>query len=70
MAVRTPILAIRPVVSDKALALQLCRRVPTKLESSETSKVFVKGGKKKNTVYVDRHMGRLRELLSHALMAV
>ena len=47
MAVRTPILAIRPVVSDKALALQLCRRVPTKLESSETSKVFVKGGKKR-----------------------
>ena len=54
------ILAARPVVSDKGpdpLALQ--KRIPTKMESSKTSKVLMKG--ETYTVYVDRHMGRLRE---------
>ena len=52
------ILATSPVVSDKGpgpLALQ--KRIPTKMESSETSKVLIKGGK--CMVYVDRHMGKL-----------
>ena len=54
------ILATRPVVSDKGpgpLALQ--KRISTKIESSETSKGLIKGGK--CMVYVDRHMGKLRE---------
>ena len=52
------ILATRPVVSDKGpgpLALQ--KRIPIKMESSETIKVLIKGGK--CMVYVDRHMGKL-----------
>ena len=45
---------------DKALALRLCRkRMPTKMESSETSKVFCRR-KKKSTIHVDTYMGRLR----------
>ena len=47
------ILASGLVVSDKALALWLCKkRIPTKMESSETSKVFI--GRKNSIVYVDR----------------
>ena len=52
--------ASRPVVSDKSpgpSALQ--KRIPTKMESSETSKVFIR--REKSTVHVDRHRGRLRE---------
>ena len=52
--------ASRPVVSDKSpgpSALQ--KRIPTKMESSETSKVFIKR-EKIRTVCVDRYMGRLR----------
>ena len=53
LATRSPILATGPVVSDQALTLWLCRRsIPTKMESSETSKVFIR--RKKSTVYVDR----------------
>jgi len=36
----------------------LQKRIPTKVESSETSKVFIK--RKKSTECVDRHPGRLR----------
>ena len=37
------ILAARPMVSNKVLALWLCiKRIPTKTESSETSKVFIR----------------------------
>ena len=58
------ILVTRSVVSDKgpgSSALQ--KRIPTKMESGKTSKVFIK--RKKNTVHVDRHIGRLRERVSH-----
>ena len=54
------ILAPRPVASDKdtgSLASQ--RRISTKMESSEASKVFT--GRKKSTECVDRRTGRLRE---------
>ena len=44
------------MVSDKALALQLCRkRIPTKMESSEASKVFIR--RKESKVHVERHTG-------------
>ena len=49
----------RPLVSDGGpgpSALQ--RRISTKVESSELSKEFIK--RKKRTVLVDRHTGRLR----------
>ena len=55
----TQTLATRPVVSDKGpgpSALQ--ERILTKTESRETSIVFIK--RKKSTVRVDRHTGRLR----------
>ena len=39
------------------MALQ--KRISTKLESSETSKVFIR--REKGPVHVDRHMGGLRE---------
>ena len=43
--------------------------IPAKTESSETSKVFIRG--KRGAVRVDRHMGRLRgRVLSRALVAV
>ena len=51
------LLATRPVDSDEGpgpLAWQ--NRIPTKVESSETSKVFIK---RKKVVCVDRHTGRL-----------
>ena len=35
------ILATRPVVSDQALTLVLRKRIPTKTESTEASKVFI-----------------------------
>ena len=42
--------ATRPAVSDKSLALRLCRkRIPTKTESSETSKVYIRRTKKYST---------------------
>ena len=41
----------------------LQKRIPTKMESGKTSKVFIK--RKKNTVHVDRPIGRLRERVSH-----
>ena len=47
------------MVSDKGpgpSAMQ--KRIPTKMESSEASTVFIK--EEKSTVCVDRHMGRLR----------
>ena len=47
LAVRTPILAIRPVVSDKALALQLCRKeYPHSWKIVKQVKYVLKGGKK------------------------
>ena len=43
--------------------------IPTKTESSETSKVFIRG--KRGAVRVDRHMDGLRgRVLSRALVAV
>ena len=54
------ILTTRPVMDDTdpgPSALQ--ERIPTKMESSETSKVFTR--RKKGTVCVDRHTGSLRE---------
>ena len=51
MVVRAPILATKPMVSDKALAVQLCRqRILTKTESRETRKVFI-GREEYSTVY-------------------
>ena len=53
------ILATRPVDSDQGPGPSpLQKRIPTKVESSETSKVFIK--RKTSTVRVDRHLGRLR----------
>ena len=65
------ILATILVVIDNGLgpsALQ--KRISTKMESSEASKVFIK--KKKSIVCVDRHMGEHSEgeSLSCTLMAV
>ena len=55
------ILTTRLVVSDKALALWLCRKsISTKRESSETSSVYQE---KKSTVSEDRHTGGLREVV-------
>ena len=61
------ILAVRPVVNDKALALRLCRkRIPTKTKSSET-KYLSRGRKKKeSTVCADRHTGELRERVAES----
>ena len=53
------ILAARPVVSDKALALQLCRKEFLQRWKVETSKLFIR--RKKSTVRVDGHTGGLRE---------
>ena len=42
MVVIAPILATKPMVNDKTLALQLCRqRIHTKTESRETRNVFI-----------------------------
>ena len=47
------------MVSDKALALGLCRkRIPTKKAVKQVK--YLLGGKK-SVVHVDKHMGRLRE---------
>ena len=55
--------ASRPVVSDKSPGpLALRKRIPTKMESSATSKVFIKR-EKIRTVYVGRCTGRLRRRL-------
>ena len=52
-------IATRPVVSDKGAGpLTLQKRISTKKESSEASKVFIR--RKNSTVCVDRQMGRLR----------
>ena len=56
------VLTTRPMVSDKALALQLCREFPQS-QSSETIEVFIR--RRKSKVLADRHMGRLRESCSH-----
>ena len=62
------ILAIRPVVRDKGSGPSaLKKRISTKKESSEASEEFFR--RKKSTLHVDTHTGRLRgrvpELLSH-----
>ena len=64
------ILASRPVVSDKdpgSAALQ--KRIPAKMESSETSEIFVIR-KKVQYVCIDTRRLRERELLSRAFTAV
>ena len=53
------ILALRPVVSDKGLALWLCRESPQRWKVVKQVKYSL--SEKKSIVYVDRHMGRLRE---------
>ena len=64
------ILATRPVVSDKDPGpLALWKRVPTKMESSETSEVFVIRKKVQYVCIDTRRLGE-RELLSRAFMAV
>jgi len=51
------------VVSDKALVFWLYRKeFATKIKSSETGKVFLR--RKKSSVCVDRHMGKLSESLT------
>ena len=53
-------LATRSLVSDKKpgpLAFQ--KRISTKMESSEASKVFIR--RKKSIIQVDRHMGKLKK---------
>ena len=53
---RAPNLAFRPGGSDKALAPWLCRKtILTKMESSETSKLFIRRKKKKKVqqVWID-----------------
>ena len=67
------ILAIRPVVKDKGSGPSALKKIiSTKMESSEASKEFFR--RKKSTLHVDIHTGRLwgrvPELLSHVLMAV
>ena len=57
------VLTTRPMVSDKALALQLCREEFPQRQSSETIEEFIR--RKKSKVLVDRHMGRLRESCPH-----
>ena len=53
MAVRTPILAIRPVVSDKALALQLCRKeFPQRWKVVKQAKCLL-GGKRVQYAWID-----------------
>lgn len=56
------------MVSDKALAIWLFRkRIPTEMESSETSQVLIR--RKRSIVCADRHTGGLkRESLSLALV--
>ena len=54
------ILASRLLVIDKALALQFCRKeFSQRWKLVKQVKVFIR--RKKNTVYVDRHMGGYRE---------
>ena len=56
------ILAARPEVSDKGPGPStMQKRIPTKMESSEASEVFIK--RKNNTVPMDRHMGRIRGIV-------
>ena len=55
------------MVREKALALWLFRkRIPTKMESSETGKVLMR--RKRSIVCADRHTVGLREPLSLALV--
>ena len=57
--VKTPDPSHKTSVSDKGPGpLTLQKRISTKMESSEASKVFIE---KKSIVCVDRHMRRLRE---------
>ena len=63
------ILATRPVVSNKALGLQLCiKRIPTEMESSETSKVLIRRKKRVRYMWIDTQTPRVS--LSCALMVV
>ena len=56
------ILATRLVVSDEALALQLCRkRIPTMTESSETSEVFIRRKKRVWYMWKDTQADSERE---------
>lgn len=45
------------MVSDKTKALQLLqqKRIPTKMESTKTSKAFIR--RRKSRIHVDRHIG-------------
>ena len=65
------ILATTQVVSDKGLgpsAMQ--KRIPTKIESSEASRIFIKRKKRVQYMWIDTEAGLEREWLSHVLMAV
>ena len=67
----TQTLATRPVVSDKGpgpLALQ--KRISTKMEISEASKVFIRRKKSIQYVWIDIQSDSGRELLSSILMVV
>ena len=60
-----------PVDSDKALAPWLCRkRILTKMESSETSKLFIRRKKKQRVqqVWIDTWAESEGETLSHPLV--
>ena len=58
-------LASRPVVSDKGSGpLLLPKRISRKMESSETSKVFIK--REKSIVRVERHTGRFRKRVAES----
>lgn len=70
MAVRAPNLAFRPGDSDKTLAPWLCRkRILMKMESSETSKLFIRRKRKRvQQVWIDTWAESEGETLSHALV--
>ena len=53
------ILATRAVVSDKALPFYFAKKNSHKMESSETSEVFIR--RKRSPVRVGRHRSKLRE---------
>ena len=67
--VRTPILAARPVVSDKGPGPSaLEKRIPTKMESSETSTGFI-WRQSTHHVWIDTQADSQGELLIRTLMA-
>ena len=56
------ILATRPVVSDKDPGpLALRRRIPPKMESSETSQVFIKGRERVPYMWIDTRVNSGRD---------